>query len=372
MSSVKSPKFEQIKRRLIADIEAGILAPGVRIESETELMRRHGVARMTVVRSLNEMVSEGYLVRMRGKGTFVRMPQKNGDKGTLAAFALVTPKVREGFYPSLIKTFGDAASRLNHQMLTCNTDNSIERQGNTILQLIDNRVAGVALIPTTCGTSPIHHVRQLQANKIPVVQLHRGISGVAAPMITMERDEAGRLAGRTLLAAGHRRIAFFATHASLNTDAYAVGLEEVLHEVGGELSPSLVHYGHRPGEGVTPEHEAGLEVALRQMLELPAGRRPTAIFSTFDPDAELIYLTLNKLGVRVPADMSLISVGAAWRHSEITRRLTSVTADEGYAARTAVELLERMCCERGRIGEQVRLTIPLHVYAGETVQPMSA
>src|SRR5262249_15186668 len=163
-----------------------------------------------------------------------------------------------------------------------------------ILQLIDNRVAGVALIPTTCGTSPIHHVRQLQANRIPVVQLHRGISGVTAPLITMERDEAGRLAGRTLLAAGHRRIAFFATHASLNTDAYAVGLEEVLRDAGGELSPSLVHYGKRPGEGVTTEHEAGLEVALKQMLELPSRQRPTAIFSTFDPDAELIYLTLNK------------------------------------------------------------------------------
>jgi DNA-binding LacI/PurR family transcriptional regulator len=134
----------------------------------------------------------------------------------------------------------------------------------------------------------------------------------------------------------------------------------------------LVHYGVRTGPGVTPEHEAGLEAALKHMLELPAKQRPTAIFSTFDPDAELIYLTLNKLGYRVPADISLISVGAVWRHSEITRRLTSVTADEGYAARTAVELLDRMCSERVRMEEEVRLTIPLSVYSGETVQPIPA
>src|SRR3984885_14208397 len=372
MSIASPPKYQRIKRRLIADIEAGVLPPGTRIPSETKLMQQHGVARMTVVRSLNDMVAEGYLVRMRGKGTFVRVHQPQEDHRSLAAFALVVPEVRDGYYPSLIKSFGDASDELNHQILTCNTNNEVEKQGNVILQLIDNHVAGVALLPATHGTPPIHHVRQLQSNRIPVVQLHRGLSGVSAPLLAMEYERIGQFAGRTLVAAGHRRVAYFATHLSSTSQDYATGLSQVLREVGSDLPDCLTSYGQRTGEYVSPEHEASIAAALRRMLQLPAALRPTAIFCSFDSEAELIYLTLEKFGLRIPSDISLVSVGAEWRHSAIARRLTCIAADEDFVGRTAVELLDEMASKRRPIDDQLRIPIPLRLYPGETVkEPIS-
>ena len=103
---------------------------------------------------------------------------------------------------------------------------------------------------------------------------------------------------------------------------------------------------------------------------LPAGSRPTGIFSTWDSDAELIYLAVGRLGFRVPGDVSLVSLGGAWRTNALTRRLTSVTLDEDQAGHAAARLLEEMSNGRRPLDGQFQSSIPLQLYQGETLQPV--
>ncbi|BBO33618.1 GntR family transcriptional regulator [Lacipirellula parvula] len=370
MSTAVPPKFELIKRQIIADIESGALSPGDRIASETELMEQHGVARMTVVRSLNDMVNEGYVVRVKGKGTFVKVHPGSGDaQRKLSAFALLVPEMRSGFYPSLIKSFSDAAAELSHQTMTCNTANSVERQGNAILQLIDNRVAGVALVPNTHGAPPDYHVRQLQKNGIPVVLLHRDVPGVSAPLIHLNHEQAGFMAGEKLVETGHCRVAFFGTHASIVSDAYAEGLRRALRQAGCELPSELIHYGQRDRElDISADHQAGLDAALERMFKLPVEQRPTAIFSTWAPDAELIYLSISRLGLRIPSDVSLLSIDGVYRSSAISRQLTGIAADEEQAGKLAAQLLEEMSNGYRPFDDQFRASVPLGFYPGATLE----
>jgi GntR family transcriptional regulator of arabinose operon len=65
------PKYQQVKRSLIADIEGGRFSTGGAIPSESQLLQRFRVSRPTLVRSLQDLVREGYLFRRQGKGTFV-------------------------------------------------------------------------------------------------------------------------------------------------------------------------------------------------------------------------------------------------------------------------------------------------------------
>lgn len=66
------PVFKQIADDLRSQIEAGILAPGDRLPSESQLMERYGVARMTVRQSLSGLKSEGLIIAEHGRGVFVR------------------------------------------------------------------------------------------------------------------------------------------------------------------------------------------------------------------------------------------------------------------------------------------------------------
>jgi GntR family transcriptional regulator of arabinose operon len=71
MSTAQLPKYQQVKRSLIAEIELGRWATGGAIPSEAQLLQRFNVSRPTLVRSLQDLVREGYLFRRQGKGTFV-------------------------------------------------------------------------------------------------------------------------------------------------------------------------------------------------------------------------------------------------------------------------------------------------------------
>ncbi|HEY8455919.1 MAG TPA: GntR family transcriptional regulator [Actinopolymorphaceae bacterium] len=67
----KHLQLRQILERLITEE----LQPDSPIPSERELMATYGVSRMTVREAIGQLVTEGRLYRVRGKGTFVAAPR---------------------------------------------------------------------------------------------------------------------------------------------------------------------------------------------------------------------------------------------------------------------------------------------------------
>ncbi|MDD4797195.1 MAG: GntR family transcriptional regulator [Eubacteriales bacterium] len=65
------PLYYQLKQHLLARMKAGELKAGDRLPTENELCRQLEISRPTVRQALGELVQEGYLVRRKGKGTFV-------------------------------------------------------------------------------------------------------------------------------------------------------------------------------------------------------------------------------------------------------------------------------------------------------------
>jgi DNA-binding GntR family transcriptional regulator len=64
--------WAQVADDLRADINAGKLPPGAKLPTELELSERYGVARNTIRRAVAELVSDGLVIVMRGRGTFVK------------------------------------------------------------------------------------------------------------------------------------------------------------------------------------------------------------------------------------------------------------------------------------------------------------
>ena len=69
------PLYQRITDALAAEIEAEGLKPGDQLPSETELMERFGVSRVTVRHALSQLVNRGLIYRRKGKGSFVRDPE---------------------------------------------------------------------------------------------------------------------------------------------------------------------------------------------------------------------------------------------------------------------------------------------------------
>lgn len=67
----KSSRYSQVKRYILDGISQGSWSAGERVPSENELVDLCKVSRMTARRALQELLIEGTLVRIKGKGSFV-------------------------------------------------------------------------------------------------------------------------------------------------------------------------------------------------------------------------------------------------------------------------------------------------------------
>lgn len=68
------PLYAQVKAALQREIES-TMTPGQNLPIEPELEKRFGVSRVTIRRALEELESDGLIIRKQGRGTFVREPK---------------------------------------------------------------------------------------------------------------------------------------------------------------------------------------------------------------------------------------------------------------------------------------------------------
>jgi GntR family transcriptional regulator len=66
------PKYFQIRRKIVGSIQRGELPPGAPVPSENDIIGKYQVSNTTARKVLHEMEREGWVTRIKGKGTFVR------------------------------------------------------------------------------------------------------------------------------------------------------------------------------------------------------------------------------------------------------------------------------------------------------------
>jgi DNA-binding LacI/PurR family transcriptional regulator len=161
-----------------------------------------------------------------------------------------------------------------------------------------------------------------------------------------------------------------ASHRYASSEAYAQGLREAVTAAGGVVPDEFVDYGsmsHFNAEDFQV-YEHYLEGRMAEMLS--RRDRPTVLFVSFDPTAELVYLVAGRMGIKVPVDLSIVCIGGDRREGAIQRRLTAITVDEADTARQAVDLLVEMQSGRRPIRDQSKMPMPLGVSKGQTLLPL--
>ncbi len=67
----KTPLYLQIAAILRGEIERGVYAPGRPVPSETQLMQRYEVARLTARKAVRVLADEGLVEVVPGRGAYV-------------------------------------------------------------------------------------------------------------------------------------------------------------------------------------------------------------------------------------------------------------------------------------------------------------
>src|SRR5436190_20552845 len=78
-SNEKLPLYAQLKEQIIAAIARRDLAPSDKIPSQRVLCEGYGMSHMTVRRAINELLHEGVIYAIPGKGLYVTEPKHDAE-----------------------------------------------------------------------------------------------------------------------------------------------------------------------------------------------------------------------------------------------------------------------------------------------------
>lgn len=142
----------------------------------------------------------------------------------------------------------------------------------------------------------------LARHKVPVIWINRKL-----PTSCVHPDDAaaGAACVQQLLQLGHRRIAYVAFGAAIHYSR-ADRLEGYRNAMRDAGLPPLVLETEQ-NDSAPDQAIAARESALRRILE--QRNRPTALVTYDTPEAAAAYITALRLGLSIPRDLSIISMG---------------------------------------------------------------
>jgi LacI family transcriptional regulator len=219
----------------------------------------------------------------------------------------VIPDISNPFFSAVVRGLSDHMRAGGLEVIIINTDNSAAIEAQSLEMLATKRVDGLMLAPVIPDGSDI--ARTLAQRGLPIVLFDRRSRGLEdLPLVALDHEAAGRLATQHLIDLGHERIAV-ATQLPSRTAQLLDPAERVLRPSAQRLR------GH-----LTALQQAGISLDMRLIIDAPydhvaaadavAGQLPeldaTALFATDSVVTHGAFRALQRLGVRVPDELSFV------------------------------------------------------------------
>ncbi|MGP4014615.1 LacI family DNA-binding transcriptional regulator [Saccharopolyspora sp. 5N708] len=187
----------------------------------------------------------------------------------------------------------------------------------------------------------------------PVVAVDPRVGGAGVPTVDSDNFRGAQLATEHLLSLGHRRIGFLGRPPRDLESARRreEGYRSALEAAGITPDPDLI--------GVAGYDEETTRDAARRLLELP--QPPTAIFAANDLSAIATMDVAVTLGMRVPADLSIVGFDNVPESRMTQPALTTVDQPIQLMGQRAIEMLVEVLAGRELAEPHVRLPTRLLV-----------
>lgn len=358
-------RYRQIEEELRAQIHSGALRPGDRLPTEHELAAQYGVSRVTSRAALTGLAHEGLVQRVPRRGTIVAAAaQSCGPARPLIGW--IQSDIDPAFSAGLLRGGERAARQAGYNLLLHLTGASLAEEERAIREALAAGVSALALFLQD-GEKYNDEVLRLVLNRFPLVLMDRFLRGVECAGVQSDNVAGARAIVGELLAAGHRNICallYPPSHTSTIEDRLE-GYAQELAAAGIPLHRSLLYVEdgliQLPAAWLIPDAIIErLAAFLRRKSEV------TAIFATNAGLALLALYAAERLGLRVPDDLSIVSIDAVECLPLTVPALTCMLQQEEEIGATAIALLR----EQLSGGPPRRVILPMQVRrAGSVAAP---
>jgi LacI family transcriptional regulator len=211
--------------------------------------------------------------------------------------ALIVPEMNMFFVPSMITGINHVVQQNDFSLIVFQSDNSIVQE-RRLAEYATHLSADGVLVVLSSETSDLQHLDVLHEFGIPVVLLDRTIETTKYTTITIDDEQAGREAATYLMDHGHTRmLGVFGDQRQRISSMRLRGFRRAHAEHGLPLAETQILRVTMPAD-------------LEQQLDDAFTAHPdlTAIFTMTDDLLVRTHYLLSRRGVRIPEDVSLISI----------------------------------------------------------------
>jgi LacI family transcriptional regulator len=209
---------------------------------------------------------------------------------------LIVPDIRNSFYSTIAHALSRCLLSANYQLTLCETDDDRTLELRHIRELTSVNVGGIILVPSA---KPLPEAARL-LKMTPHIQLLRKHASLGEQWFGIDDTKAIFEAARHVLELGHRRIAYIGGTGDLPTGMVRIqGFRDAMAASGAEVE-------QMEELGAPSSTEFGCE-AVRRLLE--RRRPPTALVVGAVQNTLGAIYELNRLGVQVPSQLSIVGFG---------------------------------------------------------------
>lgn len=308
--------------------------------SISDVARLAGVSKATVSAVLNNRPTVRGSTRARVLAVMEQLNYRPSGLATRAgaggsrSIGLLIKEIDNPYYQEIAAGARKEARERGYVLLVTSSEGSYAAEHEAIELLRNKDVDGLIVTPVMDSSADLSHLFELKRRNFPFVLLEE-IRGVQASLVDVDNGEASRRAVAYLIDQGHTRIAHFAG------PEYSMHSAERIEGVRRAYSESRLVF-HR--ELIVPAG-AHLEDGYRAGLGYFGGRTreelPTAVTCYNDLVALGLCRALEELGLRVPADVSVIGFDDLDLLRYLPVPLTSVRVPKFEMGERAVRMLTR-------------------------------
>lgn len=298
------PLYVQLADAIREQIKTGEIKIGDMLPSENEMIKRYSVARLTVREALGVLVNEGLLEKRHGKGTFCRavLNQKKWRVDIFLNLAEVD------FIPYYLRSVCSVLEAENVNVVLGDTKNDADVITGLIENALSDNTDGIIFQPSNASDNApdalVATLSKLETLKIPYVMIDTFYKNLPEAYVVMDELQAGKIAADCFTGLGHKSLC--AINVSQRTDSSdrTLGFASSLSE-----KPYVLEY------------DDNLVSSLTKLIH---DKKISGIFCFNDGIAKKCYDILSSLNVRIPEDISIISVDDTVVASTLSPTLTSV------------------------------------------------
>lgn len=340
------PKYLQIKNFIKTMVENNEIQAGVMLPSESLFCEVLQVSRSPVRNALGELVDEGYLKRIQGKGTFVRESKYHSvHRSCDKVIGFVTPDMKTSFASKVVVGMEGVLSQKGYSLLFGISNHDDQQERDIINRFLNLGIAGLILLPSNKTNHLIEQIQQLDPAVTQLLIMDRRLSGGDFNYIGNDNLAGAYTCARHFQVRGYKNVAFCGVN--LHVSAVAERLSGFIQGAINNGLTLINHYFTDQSDRSESE-DCYLPETFLQKINILRENAPVGILAENDEVAINLQKQLENAGLRIGVDFGLIGFINSEEGKHNQPALTSVSQNSLLLGQTAAEMMVKSINEKSK------------------------